>query len=766
MLVKANNETEGNALPVESSTIEMEVPEINGVLPETVNVVANSLIATKNKGVGEFEFNEGNYTYDSENNLLIIEVENESEMVKIQDEDEILIDETEEEVEAYAVGNGTDEYLITYVYNNVSLEDVEIESNVTSTFNMYGETELTSSENKTYELEEEIGDIVTFSSSTETESISKGYTYLNYNNDESKYEIEIDNKIVFNVSYKDIVSSLEYEDGTNYYVTGSGESYEQSDIYYKSITINKTNFDEMLGESGYINIYDASGNLLVTINSETETTEEGNYEISLDSSIKWVRIETSSPIAEGNLVISTVKAYTDTSYDKETFKTFSKIAINGIGKAGYTYLDELVDCGTSTVEIALEDTETEANIVIGQESLSTLAMNNGVEIRIELNNDEITSDVYGESEFLIEMPEYVETVEVTDYSIVYGEGLEISEITAYEEDGTIYLRIHVTGEQNAISSGIVSNGTNIILNANIEVNLYAPSSTQNLKLTYTNSEVTSYVSALNEVGYSETSVEYSAPSGVVAVNSISNYNEAGETVASVKQGEVVGDLDLYSESRTATMELVIMNNEENSISNISILGRTIFAGNTDLITGEDLGTTLDAVMVSGISYDGDEFTIYYSTNGEATEDLSDSTNGWTTEVEDWTEVKSYLIVPNDSNYVLEATEKLSFTYEFNIPENLAHNEDLYGTFGVYYTNNTSVATVDEVSAPDLVGLSTGAGPELEIELSLNKTEVSEFEEFEATIKVTNVGTVTATNIQVEVPIPTYVSYSDTRNRNR
>ena len=761
-LIKADNTTENKTLPVENSSIKVQVPTINGVKPESVKVVASSLMATEGKDVDEVEFSNDNWSYDSENNELNINVTNNMELVSLQSEEDVLIDETAEQVEAYFAGSGTDEYLVTYIYKNVSLENVELTSNIDLTFNMYGGTSLTASEEKAYTLTEEIGDIVTFSTETSTKSVSKGYTYLNYNNSDNKYEIEIDNKLIFNISYKDIVSGLYYEDNTNYYITNAGESLEQNDIYYKSIKISQSNFNEILGENGFINVYDNAGNVLATINNQTEVTEDGNYEFNFSNTdTKWIRIETSNPIVEGNLNITTIRAYKDTTFDKETYRTFDKININSIARARYTDVSELVDCGTSSLEVTLENTSTNAVLSIGQDSLSTLATNNNVELKLELNNDKITSDVYGNSVFTIRMPEYIESVEITDYSIVYGEGLEISNVELYDQDGLIYLRVTVSGTQTALSSGIVSNGTNIVLNANIRVNLYAPAMTTNFELTYTNSEATSYTSERDGVGYNQAAIKYSAPSGVVSVNSISGYNSNGETVSSVKQGTVVGNLDIYSDSRTATMELIVMNNEENTISNISILGRTIFAGNKDLLTNEDLGTTMDAPMISGITSDvsnGIEFTIYYSTNGDATRDLNDTANGWTTEVSDWSAIKSYLIVPNDANYQLNVAQKLRFTYEFTVPENLPHNEDFYGTFGTYYTNNTAVATVDEVAVADLVGISTGVGPELSVESSVNSTTINEFDEFEFTTVVSNIGEVSAKNVVVTIPIPEFTSY--------
>ena len=65
---------------------------------------------------------------------------------------------------------------------------------------------------------------------------------------------------------------------------------------------------------------------------------------------------------------------------------------------------------------------------------------------------------------------------------------------------------------------------------------------------------------------------------------------------------------------------------------------------------------------------------------------------------------------------MKEAEILRFTYQYEIPANLPHNEDFYGTFVAYYTNNSELAVMDEQSAPDKVGLTTGEGPELNLKV--------------------------------------------------
>ena len=56
-----------------------------------------------------------------------------------------------------------------------------------------------------------------------------------------------------------------------------------------------------------------------------------------------------------------------------------------------------------------------------------------------------------------------------------------------------------------------------------------------------------------------------------------------------------------------------------------------------------------------------------------TKDYNNEENGWSTEL-DSQNAKSYLIVPADPNYIMEPYSVLRFEYNYEIPENLPHNE--------------------------------------------------------------------------------------------
>lgn len=760
--VKVDTQTEENTLPVKESHLTIDVPNINGVVPSNVTVVANSTAGTNGKTAGNIVFTEENWNYNELEAKLNIYASNEKELVVVDEFADEYLKEADREVieeERYCNISSVDEYLVTYTYQDVKLEEsLNINTNITAEVTTFGGVEnkvQTNTNTYEYILDGKIGEVVSLGIENETKEVSKGYVYSNYNNS-GKYETEFLSKTLVNVSYKDIVKKIFVVDTDTVYVNKDMSEVSTNDVYYKQISISKENFIEILGEEGFVKVSDLEGNEIATINNETEVNEEGNIVVNVANKLTKLNIEISKPVSEGNLVIANVRAMTDSSLDKASYSNLSGIKTVATMRADFDYVENTVDVGQSQIITTLLDTTTKANLKLDRDSLSTLAVNEDVEIKIELNNHTENSDVYGHSVYEIELPEYVEYVEVTNSSVLYGEGLDI---TSVDVEGKI-IRVTVDGKQEGINSGVLSNGTNLVLNANIKVDLYAPAKPEIITLRYSNDEVTNYEGNAT----SEYEVTYSAPTGLVAVNSTSNYNNVGAVTTSVRQGTIEDLIDIYTDAKTATMEIIVMNNNGNTVSNVSILGRIPFEGVKDIETGDDLGTTVNTRFVTGLVPDEHNktgFDVYYSENGEANNNLDDESNGWVMNPESLENMKSYLLVLQDENYVMEDTEILRFTYEYEIPGNLSHNENIYGTFLAYFTNNSAVATTDETTTPDKVGLTTGEGPELALNVDTDRNKIKENEEMRIDVTVSNLGKNKAEEINVSIPVPENSNFNKT-----
>ena len=769
-LIKVDSTTDKNSLPVKSTEVNVNVPKIGETAPNRVEVIALSTKGTNGKFAEDVRFDINNWSYDADTNVLNIKVENQKELVTVEEFADEFLKELEQEVveeERYYSVAGIDEYLVTYTYQDLVVNDnLYVLADSTAKLEIFsGDQENLEirdlSETKEFALTEQTGDIVSYGIENETREVSKTYTYMNYNSD-NDYEIEYKTKNIINVSYKDIIEELIISDVGNEYLFKDGMTIPNQDTVYKEVSLDKNNMLEILGEDGKVEILDEANNSLVVIDKNTEVTEENKISITFNTEYKKLIIKTSKPIAEGNLVINTVKVSKDASILRDEYVNAAALRLMTNLKAKYTYVDELVDIGNMVAETTLVDTVTTPNIMLDRDSLSTLSRNENVEIRIELNNDKENTDPYGNSTFDILMPEYVENVEVTNATLAYAEGLNIANTEVLKnEAGRFVIRVTLSGKQESLNTGVLTNGTNIEIYANIDVNLYAPAKEAEMVLHVSNEFMT------NTVEDKIVKLYYSAPTGLVTVNSTSNYNNIGSVLTSIRQGIKTDLIDIYSDAKVAKMELIIMNNNGNTVSNIAILGRIPFEGVKDILSGNDLGTTLDTRLVSGITPDVNNkgtFTIYYSENKEATRDLNDPNNGWTLNPESLNNMKSYLIVPEDTNYVMETAEILRFTYEYEIPGNLPHNEDIFGTFLTYYTNNSEILVSDETSAPDIIGLTTGDGPELEIELTSDTQNVNEFEDIKVTSKIKNIGNDVARDIVVSVPMDDRITFKSAEQK--
>lgn len=760
-----------NSLPIKETNLKVDVPQIKGQKPSEVSVVANSTMGTNGKGVGEVEFTDENWVYDQENGTVQIKVENQKQLVEVSEFDEYLKIEGEEtkQEERYFSQAGTDEFIITYTFQDISIEEeMKASSNIEARVVLFSgitaenqETTTTAERTDEFVLTGQTGNMISYHVENETEEVSKSSAYLNK-------EQEYNSKTSINVSYTDIVEEMIVEDVENNYIDKSGNKTQTEDVYYKQISVSQENFNQILGQDGKIQILDDSGNEVATINQETQTDENGNFVVNFQNRISKISIKTSAPVSTGNLIIASQKAVSNISISKNDYANMEAIETITVQKAKLTYVSEITELGNISTKTKLNDTTTNFNLKIDRDSLSTVTTNTNVEIRLELNNDKKTSDQYGNSVFEIEMPEQITNMNITNSSMIYGEGLEIANVESYIRDEKIIIKITVVGNQTDFNSGVLTNGTNIVLNADIDVDQFTPTINQAIKAYCYNSEATNYANSVeyhlentNAVAYQEAEIKYSAPSGVVATNTLSNYNNKGSMLTSIKQGNQVDYIDIYAEAKNAKMEIAIMNNNENAITNVAILGRIPFEGIRDLTTDENLGTTLDTKMVSPITSsenNNGEFTIYYSENKEATGDLNRETNGWTTNPESLENIKSYLIIPNNENSTIEAKQVLKFTYEYEIPANLNHNENIYGTFVATYTNNIDGNQIEEQAKPDLIGLTTGAGPELEIDLKADVTEVKENDEIKLTTKIKNIGQDTAQDVLVEIPLLANTSF--------
>lgn len=713
-------------LPEQNNYVEKEELQIDAINLDGYKI---EKVIVSNKS--EEDLKETEWNYNKEENKINIKIQNNKEALK------------------------SNEYLITYVLSGDKKVELpfNLNSKIDGTIFMFGTAEKIETELETeYEVKESLGSIVSIDSESD-KSIKLGNILSNSLSEENTYKTNYETKFDIDVSSTEMCENVLIKSNTQEF-ENEDSTFETSQILFKQVKVSKDNFEKMLGQDGKIQIIDENNEVIATLNKNSKV-DNNAYVVDIDTNN--ICIKTSKPQTEGILSIQTEKEVIKTEYSYEQIKTFSNINEKYTGSILYA---ENAESKVSDIEnkIELVKPETNAELSISRKTLSTIADNNDIKLEVKLNNSSEENDLYKNPRFQLTFPEYINEVNVKNIAIANSE--DVFKIASNEigkdETGRNVLDITLEGTQTKYNSNTLSNGTSIIINCNMKLNLYTPTSNAKIEMKYLNENATKYKNEVNNVGYAETEVEYKAPVGVVSINRISNYENTGKTLTSVDQGKVTDKIEIFDDAKVATMDIMVMNNNENDCNDIKILGRIPFKGNKDVTTGKDLGTTVDTELVSKINEDENNksgATIYYSDNGEATEDLETVENNWTTNPENLGDIKSYLIVLD--SYEMKPGEILKYTYQYKIPANLEHNANIYGSFKTIYNNLNQVTNIKEVSTADVVGLTTGVGPQIAVQTITNvKNSIKEYEKVKYTITIENTGSEVAENIKVDTKVPT------------
>lgn len=782
MQAKITSSIKDNILPVKNTKLEITLPKItvleNTVEPTRVSVVANSTIATNgiNNGDG---FNTENYYYDAEKNVIVIETKNE-----VNSEGKI------------AWNQGKDEYIVTYTFVGKEIYDavnnqlaVASETKVTEEEKQAGkknenaiageilvkaaiqiyqtEEQILEKEGKLfYTIEEKQENIVDFSM-TNTDNISKGYIYANYAKQEAKKENK--QETTYNQTYYaqiydfNINEGIEFKTSAEKLTNGEEETAVGKNIITNKISITEDNFKKILGEVGKIEITDTKGTLLGIIDKNTES-KDGKYTLDVsEQKINEVIIKTSAPVAEGKLEIKLEKAFTTTqTYTKEEMKNFCKMVVETTAKTN-TNTENLQK------EITLTEPVSKAELSIGEgkQNLSAVLPNKDISIRVVLDTSSVENALYKNPVIEIQMPTQIKKVDIKSANLLLDDELKIKETNVVAQNGRQIIQITLEGTQtdyygshDVQQNNVIAKGANIILNTDITLNPLSASKSEEVVMYYINENTNLYeetytpkARSAQTIGITKTGITIVGQNEVVTASGISNYATGKEEILSAAEGTTNATIDTYTDKKVATISGKIINNYANVIKDVVILGRFPAKDNKKIDTTESFGSTFSTSLNSEITLTGinaDKYTIYYSNKLEASKDLTDTNNGWTTTAT--ADAKSYLIVL-EKGYELASETELDFSYNVEIPQNLSYNQSSYTMYKIYYTNVSETGTKTESKISHIIGMTTGTGPNIEISLKSATDTVREGQIVKMTATIKNTGGIKAENAKLLITAP-------------
>lgn len=735
---KITSNVKDYVLPVKNTKININVPKLAGEYPEKVTVINSTQGTTE-------DINKNGVTYDNKTGKLTIEKTNEVENSKIK-----------------CQKNKPQEYIVTYIYSakvyeNIKDQSIKLNYQLDSELTLYSNKDITVKAKATVEKEqkEKLGEIAEVIIENPTnDDIYKGYMYNNkVTDEENKRETEIANKYTLNIAYSNLIDSFTISQNDDQFTTSKEQEYK-ANSYNKELKMSKQEFDNVLGADGKIEIQSKDGTLLSTIDKDTKAEQD---EIKIDlASFKTENIvlETSKPQTEGSLNFEITKAIEkDNDYSIEEIKEFTnlKSSLNVVAKnSDIAVLNETTEMVTK-----LEEPSQKVSIELENNRLSTVTTNEAVAIGVTLENDSIDDVMFINPNFKVILPQHVENVEVITVEVMFDDELKVAETKTYDnDDGTKTIEVQLEGTQTTFNNPIAK-GATIVIAADITLEKTTPTMETEIKVVAQNGDENKITSE------NKTTVKYIAPSGVITTNSVIGYNE-NEKLEVVNGEAKEALIPAKSTEKELTFEMNIINNYENTLSNAVILGRTMFKGNKDVDTLQDLGTTMDIPMASKITLSGlpeENAEIYYSANGNATKELSNAENAWTKEITNYAEVKSYMIV--FKNYDIKSGDVFKFSYKAKAPANLDYENKSYEMYGMYFTNNINTGAIEDKAIATKIGLNTGKEAVLNAKLKSVLGEgasVKAGEHLKYIVTINNNGTISAEGTTINIEIPNNLEY--------
>ena len=221
-------------------------------------------------------------------------------------------------------------------------------------------------------------------------------------------------------------------------------------------------------------------------------------------------------------------------------------------------------------------------------------------------------------------------------------------------------------------------------------------------------DVNSNLNTVEYVNLTTARLNLISPNSLLTTEMVLNFDDAGTLIVSPQVADVTPQYaSVDNDESRATIGVQVKNNYAKSITDVLIIGKIPFAGNTTAIKNRPLNSAYDSKMVSTIRVpEALQATtkVYYSTNENPNRNLSDTSNGWVLaeNVENWDDIRTYLI-DFGSNEMVTGNEYI-FYYDIEIPSDIDFNKISYGHHGVYFSLITDEGKYRTQIEPNPVGI--------------------------------------------------------------
>ena len=531
-----------------------------------------------------------------------------------------------------------------------------------------------------------------------------------------------------------------YEPEKNYedrFVKTDGTEESIADIT-NNVGIYFTNLGGMFGENGYVKLIDNDTNALIhtfTKDDWDTYTKENPY--LYDQEVKHIRLETSEADKGTVIRIYQVKEIDNNKLVEkypglEEFTKLNKIGSNMIVEAQYGEGLEYTKLENKPGYANYDEPLSIASISsVTPNYISTQETAENVKITISTVNLGYNVKEWKNGTFLLKFPEEVILTEINSVSIS-NSNVEILGYDIYQENGVYFLKILTENETATtfnviVDCSITPDPRKLTANRNIELYAYNEES-HNYKEGYKavdTYDINNDNNTAEYMDYSKREIGFVGPSSLLTTETASEYDKTGNALETAIAPQIA-IIDKEQENKTAKVSVQILNNYSGNISEVKVVGKIPFEGNTfQLNTNVNLGSTYTTTLTGPIVLPEGLQSIakvYYSENENVTEDLTDEQNGWVETVTDYSKIKTYLIDLQD--YSLNKGEEYICTYEIEIPNTVNYNDVAYSTHGVYFALETEEGKLKDKTETNKLGFMIARKYDLEINKTKKGTENS------------------------------------------
>ena len=226
-------------------------------------------------------------------------------------------------------------------------------------------------------------------------------------------------------------------------------SEESMEDVTSNVGIYFSGMDDLLGEEGYINVYDEeTDNLLVTFTADDWNKYTSSNPYRYETAVKHIRVETSPAVKNDTyFYIYNVKELNDeeilNKYERAQFDELQYIKSQLVMYIGETLI------GTDTHSALYEAPYSIATISISNNTLSTQVTEENDIITIHANANTSANQVrWVNGTFLVKLPEEMLTAEINNVEIS-NSNVSIESYELIEQDGQKFIKIVTKNEREA-----------------------------------------------------------------------------------------------------------------------------------------------------------------------------------------------------------------------------------------------------------------------------------------------------------------------------